>query len=198
MNSEKQQAPRSIAGGAELDAVTWADFVERLRHDCEGEGVAKHFTADAIFEVQARRYVCGIDREYAAETVAVVDAESVYTSPADFYQNELDDEGRARFDAAARDDHDVASFLDLDAYLQWDMIEDEDSVTVTGRSERWEHVCSHFTHAAAEAFIRRKKHDYRDGLRVYVNSSLYCWEFNTIKAAILGGQITFVPKENTK
>ena len=52
---------------------------------------------------------------------------------------------------------------------------------------------SHFTKDAAEAFIRRKKHDYGE-MRVYVESQYYAWEFEAIKAAILDGTLTYTPK----
>ena len=61
--------------------------------------------------------------------------------------------------------------------------------------ERWEFVCQHFTRDAADAFIKRKGHDYREGLRVYVDATSYSWELNTIKAAILDGRIGFIPKD---
>jgi hypothetical protein len=65
--------------------------------------------------------------------------------------------------------------------------------TVTGWEEEWEYVNCHFTYAAAEAFIKRKKHDYRE-LRIYVDSQYWCWEFEAIKAAILNGTLTYTPK----
>ena len=54
-------------------------------------------------------------------------------------------------------------------------------------------MCAHFTQEAADAFIARKKHDFPDGLRVYVDAQTYCWEFNAIKEAILSGRIVFQP-----
>ena len=42
----------SLAVGAPLTQATFADFVERLRHDCVGDGVRDHWTADAFFVVQ--------------------------------------------------------------------------------------------------------------------------------------------------
>ncbi|MNN73478.1 hypothetical protein D3C81_1895980 [compost metagenome] len=52
---------------------------------------------------------------------------------------------------------------------------------------------SHFTKDAAEAFIRRKKHDYGE-MRVYVESQYYALEFEAIKSAILDGTLTYTPK----
>jgi hypothetical protein len=179
----------SIATGAPLNADTWADFVQRLRHDCVGEGVRDHYTADAIFLVQARRYTYGIDNDYGGETVACVE-DSIYTSPSDFYERELDDNGRRSLDAEATE-HGSPNFLSLSTWMQWELIGVLDGVTVTGRRSYWQYVCAHFTKDAAEAFIRRKAHDYSDGLRVYVEAQSYSWEYNAIKAAILDGRLTF-------
>jgi hypothetical protein len=77
---------------------------------------------------------------------------------------------------------------------QWYVLAELPEHTVTGWDDRWEYVNAHFTHAAAEAFIKRKKHDYRDGMRVYVESQYYAWEFEAIKAAILDGTLTYTPK----
>ena len=76
---------------------------------------------------------------------------------------------------------------------QWYVLGELEDHTVTGWDDRWEYVNAHFTHAAAEVFIKRKKHDYRKGLRVYVDASTYSWELNTIKASILDGRIGLLP-----
>lgn len=60
---------------------------------------------------------------------------------------------------------------------QWHILGQRENHTVTGWDERWECVNAHFTKDAAEAFIKRKKHDYGKGMRVYVNSQYYAWEF---------------------
>lgn len=181
--------PKSIATGAPLDAETWADFVRRLRHDCVGEGVRDHYTADAIFIVQARRYTYGIDVDYGGHKVACVE-ESVYTTPREFYEKELDDAARASLDAKATEAGRL-NFFDVSEWGQWELIDDMDGVTVLGRVERWDYVCAHFTKAAADAFIKRKAHDYREGLRVYVEAQSYSWEYNAIKEAILAGRLVF-------
>lgn len=38
----------SIASGNKLTPETFADFVQRLKYHCQGEGVSDHCTADAI------------------------------------------------------------------------------------------------------------------------------------------------------
>ena len=84
----------------------------------------------------------------------------------------------------------------MDESDQWDLLADLPDHTVTGWDDRWEYVCSHLTQDAADAFIARKKHDYREGLRVCVEAQTYCWEFNAIKQAILDGQLVFQPTKN--
>lgn len=184
---DKTSANQSLATGGKLTKDTWADFVARLNHDCNGEGVSRHHTADAIFVVQAKRYTYGIDTDYGAETVICID-ESVYLSPKEFYENGLDEDERKSLDDQVQSEFDV-NFLKLDESEQYRKLAQFNGVTVTGRAERWECVSSHFTRDAADAFIARKAHDYRDGLRVYVEAQTYSWEYNTIKQAIMDGRL---------
>lgn len=179
----------SLATGAEINPATWADFVARLHHDCVGDGARDHCTADAIFIVQAKRHIFGIDRDYTDRWAVIVDDKHWETPGA--YHAELSDEGKANLDRIALF-HCESSFLEVDQRQQWSILEDLPDHTVTGMGDRWEYVCSHFTKDAAEAFIRRKKHDYRDGIRVYVDAQVHCWEFSAIKEAILSGRLAFV------
>jgi len=179
----------SLATGSELNQATFDDFVQRLRHHVRGEGVDWHHTADALFTVQARKIIFGIDRDYTDKTAVSIE-DSMYFSPQEYWDDA--DEGlRARLDAIAHD-VDEMPFLTLETYEQWDILADLENHTVSGWDERWEIVNSHFTKEAAEAFIKRKRHDYRDGLRVYVEAQVYCWEFNQIVTGLMGVQIKFV------
>jgi hypothetical protein len=182
----------SLATGAELDEQTFADFVQRLRYHVQGEGVRDHVTADALFTVQARRIIFGIDRDYT-DKIAVAIEDSMYFSPQEYWDN-CDDDFRAHLDELANEDHD-GPFLQLDSCDQWEILGALDDHTVSGWDEQWEHVNSHFTKEAAEAFIRRKKHDYRDGLRVYVDAQVYCWEFNAIIDGLLSGKIVLADQD---
>jgi hypothetical protein len=178
----------SIATCAELTYDTFADFVRRLRHHVRGEGVSWHGTADPLFTVQARRIIYGIDRDYTDKVAVCVD-DSSWFSPQEYW-DDADEDMRARLDACALDTDD-GTFLEMDERDQWDALAELDDHTVTGWDETWEYVNSHFTKEAAEAFIARKKHDYRHGLRVYVDAQVYCWEFNAIIKGLLDGQIVF-------
>lgn len=184
--SEQEQIILSLARGAELNAETWADFVGRLRHDCIGDGVRDHCTADAIFIVQARRLIYGIDRDYTDKLVVCCE-DSEWFSPKEYW-DDLCDESKDALNEKVQE-QDGCNFLDLTEDDQWEVLDNLDDHTVTGWDDRWEYVNSHFTKDAAEAFIRRKKHDYRKGLRVYVDAQSYCWEFNAIKDAILQGRL---------
>ena len=182
----------SIATGAKLDQATFSDFVQRLRHHVRGEGVDWHYTAYALFTVQKREIIFGIDRAYADKTAVAVE-DSMYFSPKEYWDE--NDGMRERLDAAAHK-VDELPFLALEEYEQWDILGDLPDHTVSGWDERWDYVNSHFTKEAAEAFIARKKHNYRRGLRVYVEAQVYCWEFNAIISGLMSGSIVFKERSN--
>lgn len=188
MNEQK-----SLALGAPLTPETFADFVQRLRHDCDGDGVKDHGTADAIFTVQAKRRVTGLDLDNVDNWLIHFDG-CEWTSPLDYW-DDLDKEGQEALDADVREKHDY-SFLELDLRDQFEFLGGLQDHTLTGFQEVWEHVNSHFTLDAAEAFIKRKKHDYRRGLRVYVEAQTYCWEFNAIKQALMDGQLVLKDQQD--
>ena len=176
----------SLATGANLTPESWADFVERLTHDCRGEGVGDHCTKDAIFIVQAKRYAYGIDKDYDPELVIICE-DLVWTSPSSYW-NDCGDGIKSVLNSAAKK-LGCNGFMSLEECNQFDILDNLEYHRVVGRSESWEYVCAHFTKDAADAFIKRKSHDYRDGLRVYVDSQYYSWEFNAIKNAIMDGRL---------
>lgn len=180
----------SIATGAVLNSQSFSDFVARLKYHCRGDGVNDHCTADALFVVQERRRVIGIDREYTDNLVAYSsDGEVEYYSPEDYFSS------LSHVEKVALNKHCVekegGKFKSLKPFQQWEIMDGYNELQVAGFHEYWEYVNSHFTKEAAESFIRRKKHDYRDGLRIYVEAQSYCWEFNAVKEAIMNGQIVF-------
>lgn len=182
----------SLATGAPLTPETWIDFVTRLRHDCVGEGVERHSTRDALFTVEQRKIDTGIDLDCASDRLIYCD-DSTWANPA-AYLADCDEDEIANLNALAQaDDH--PSFAEAPESDQWDILENLDGHGVTGWAERWEYVNAHLTRDAADAFIKRKKHDYPKGVRVYVESQYYALEFNTIKEAILSGRLVFSDKE---
>lgn len=189
--SEQMEASPSLAKGDRMSPEAWADFVSRLRHDCVGEGVDDHCTAEAMFVVQARRIVYGLDSDYADKRVIVSD-DSEWFSVQDYW-DECEDQQQVDLNAKAQEEAEC-DFLELDEMDQWEMLGELEDHQLVYWDERWEYVNSHFTKDAAEAFINRKAHDYRKGLRVYAEAQIYCWEYNTIKAAILSGELTYTPK----
>ncbi|AYN94381.1 hypothetical protein EAW52_10625 [Pseudomonas sp. LTJR-52] len=173
----------------QLTPETWNDFVKRLRHDCVGAGVKEHYTADAIFKVEAKRTTYGIDPDYGCTRVVLWE-ESEWFSPQEYW-NDAEEDMQENLDRIAMEQGEC-KFLELSEYDQWEILAELEDHTVTGCNDHWEYVNSHFTKAAAEAFIKRKKHDYPKGLRVYVDAQSYCWEYNTIKEAILSGKLQYV------
>lgn len=191
MSAQEQEKP-TLARGGELTADTWADFVARLRHDCVGAGVRDHCTADAIFIVEARRLIYGIDSDYTDNRV-VTREDYEWFSPQEYW-DDCDEDEQANLSEAAQESG-GCDFLELSEDDQWELLAELEEHTVTGWDERWDYVNSHFTKDAAEAFIRRKKHDYPKGLRVYVDAQTYCWEYNAIKQAILDGRLVLAGGE---
>jgi hypothetical protein len=178
----------SLATGSALTQETFTDFVERLKYHSKGAGVNDHCTADAIFIVQARRIVSGIDLVYANDKLVYCD-EKQWFSPQEYW-DDCDDDVRDNLDNISAEE-DSCIFLDATEFSQWQILSELEDHTVTGWDESWEYVCAHFTKEAAEAFISRKKHDYRDGIRIYVEAQIHCWEFNAIKNALINGDIVF-------
>lgn len=182
---------QTLATGAALTPESFNDFIQRLLHHCVGEGVNNHHTANALFIVQARRELAGIDRDYTDQWLVYCDDQTWHSPQA--YWDDSDEESQAMLNAKAQEESEV-DFLQLSESDQWEILGNLDDHTVTGWDEQWEYVNAHFTKEAAEAFIKRKAHDYRKGLRVYVEAQLYCWEFNAIKEALLSGQLVLKPE----
>lgn len=181
----------SLATGDELTADTFADFVKRLHHDCVGAGVREHCTADALFTVEARRLVYGLDMDYSDKRVLLDHCnEGEWFSPKEYWGDQ-DYDGRADLNKAMQA-WSSCQFLKADEDDQWYVLGEMEGYAVTGYDERWEYINAHLTNDAAEAFIRRKKHDYSRGMRVYVESQYYAWEFNAIKGALLSGRLQYV------
>lgn len=176
----------SIATGAGLTPESFADFIGRLRYHCKGQGVAEHCTADAIFQVERRELIYGLDTGFTDDRVITCE-DCEWFSPQEYW-DDLDEEGRVELDKAAQEYAD-SDFLALAVHAQWDVLEGLDDHNVYGWAERWTYVNSHFTQEAAEAFIKRKKHDYPKGLRVMVDAQTYCWEWNAVKAALMDGRL---------
>jgi hypothetical protein len=183
----------SLATGAKLDPSTWADFAQRLRYDCVGAGVRDHCTANAIFIVQAKRIIYGIDTDYSDNRVIIVSCDEAEWFTVQEYWDDADGDMRDRLNALAQVKAEK-DFLALDRDEQLEILAELEDHQVVGWDETWEYVNAHFTKDAAEAFIQRKKHDYRKGMRVYVDCQYYTWEFNAIKEAILNGTLTYAPK----
>ena len=185
---EQHKQAQTIAAGGPLNNDTFNDFIKRLRHDVAGERVHDHCTRDAIFTVQRLRRIEGIDLSFEPPRVLTdCDHERRWFSPK-AYWDELDLGSKKALNEEATQAEDQF-FLDMDESEQWDFLADRDYLNVYGYQEEWEHVNSHLTYAAAEAFIKRKGHDYPDGLRIYTNSRVWCPEFTIIIDALLAGQL---------
>lgn len=175
----------SIADGAKLTQETFADFIKRLKYHHRGEGVSRHCTADPIFMVQQQATIYGLDDEYSEAKIVHFD-DCEWSSPQEYW-DDLDAEGQEDLNNFCRGACDT-DFTELDEEAQWEVLADLDGHTVCGIKKVWHYVNAHFTREAAEAFIRRKQHDYPP-LRVYVESMCYGWEYQEIIAALCDGRL---------
>ncbi|MBS0856265.1 MULTISPECIES: hypothetical protein [unclassified Tatumella] len=185
----------SLATRAPLTQETFDDFVNRLRHDVAGKGVERHCTRDAIFNVERLRRVTGIDLSFEPERMLTdEDHEREWFSPKEYW-NSLDLDEKKSLNEECLESND-SFFLDLDEEDQWEFLGDRDYLNLYGYQEEWEYVNSHLTRDAAEAFIKRKAHDYPDGLRVFVDSRVWCWEFTAIVDALINGQLVMAEQKS--
>lgn len=180
----------SIATGAILTPETFEEFKQRLHYDCRGEGVRDHGTANAVFTVQEKRMITGLDAEYGEKLVYDNTGDFMHWFSPQEYWDDLDDEERDELEIHARNlmDDPNCTFIALDVEQQWDVLEDLPTLDVGYYTWQWKYINGHLTKAAAEAFIKRKQHDYGE-LRIFVESSYWCWELNEIRDAILDGRL---------
>lgn len=185
----------TLATGAELTPETFADFITRLKHDVAGKGVERHGTRDAIFNVERLRRVTGIDLSFEPERMITdSDHEREWFSPKEYWDSlNLDEKKCLNEECLESEEH---FFLDLDEDDQWQFLGERDYLSLYGYQEEWEYVNSHLTRDAAEAFIKRKAHDYPDGLRVFVDSRVWSWEFTTVINALIAGKLILKEEEN--
>lgn len=184
---------KSIADGAKLTSETFADFIKRLKHHNQGEGVNWHHTADPIFMVQKHAIIWGLDDDFCdGKFVAFEDGE--WFSPEEYWEH-LNEEGQAKLNDFCIESWDM-EFTELDEDGQWEVLSDQVGHTVSGYKKAWQNINAHLTREAAEAFIRRKQHDYPP-LRVYVESMCHGWEYQEIIQALCDGRLVLSGKAVT-
>lgn len=178
----------------ELTKETFDDFVKRMHHEVRGEGVRNHATDSATFVVQQNSLVTGIDKSYTDNTCLIVD-DSIYFTFQDFLESFDDEEIEELIQEGAPIKSEDGNYLCDRDYDLFEWVEDnkafEWSATHTGYDRKWEYVNHHMTREAANAFIKRKSHDYGE-LRVFVDSAYWSWELKAIMSGILDGKIAFI------
>lgn len=172
--------------GAPLTEELFSEFVERLRHDCVGAGLAEHCTADVAFLVHQKEYIYGIDIEYA-DTLAILCGEAYYHSVLSFmavYHDNCIEE----LQALGQKLHGKA-FEEIDEFEQFLVIGELDGFSVHGYQENWAFVNLHLTQSSADEFVRKHGHKYKGELRVSQESQYRSHEFNAIKNALIKGDL---------
>jgi hypothetical protein len=175
-----------------MDQVEWDSFRDRLRRLHRGDGVSEHGTANPTCAVRHKVRIVGVDAEYAEETVYIDldNANEVYGTIDEFLENLDSDQITAlnhlsvsMFDCGIKDlcEYDLMRVINRKGY----------SLKEVGYIDRWEIVNVHFTAEGAQAFIDRQRHNYNGELGIWINSSIWCDEFNSVIQAILDGQVQF-------
>ena len=177
----------------ELTKDSFNDFIERMHRQVRGDGVNDHCTADATFVVQCKRLISGIDKDYTDNTCLFIDGEPCFDFDG-FICDFDDEEVNELIEQGAPISSNESGFECSDIRELFDWVEDEKgsdwNATHTGYDWKWEYVNHHMTKEAAEAFIKRKSHDYGE-LRVFVDSAYWCWELKAIMNGLLDGKIVF-------
>lgn len=177
--------------------VTWAEFTQQLKNSWENDNAG---TDSPIFVVQSKNIVWGLDP--ASDSVEItnivdVDQESKYKSVEEFFDS-LKAAEKHDLNGLAIDEEDEL-FLDLKASTQFNILSDWNwnghNVHICHGKYFWEDINCHLTRSAAEAFIKRKSHDYGE-LRVFVKSLYWCDEFKNLLNAIINGEVGLTSKED--
>ncbi|WP_151827468.1 ead/Ea22-like family protein [Acinetobacter oleivorans] len=169
---------------------TWAEFTQQLKKSWEKDNAG---TDSPIFVVQANNIVWGLDPTHdSVEITNIVDVnqDSKFKSVEEFFES-LKATDKHDLNGLAIDEEDEL-FLDVKASTQFNILTDWNwnghNVHICHGKYFWEDINCHLTRSAAEAFIKRKSHDYGE-LRVYVKSLYWCEEFKNLLNAIISGEV---------
>lgn len=178
----------SLANGDLLNAETFANFVERLKHDCHGPRFIEHGTGQVIFHVEEKSVVTGIDRELT-ENAAILKDDQIWLD-LDSFLRDACKEDMDRFEALSKHFH-KSSFNDQDKDEKLDIIEQIEGYSVSGFHQLWKTINVHFTHDAAQSYIDKNSSKHKMELRIAEENQYRCDEFNAIKNAILQGKLVY-------
>jgi len=174
---------------------TWAEFTKQLKNSWEKDNAG---TDSPIFVVQAKNIVWGLDPTHDSveiTNIVDVDQDSKYKSVEDFFES-LKASDKHDLNGLAIDEEDEL-FLDVKTSTQINILTDwnERNVHICHGKYFWEDINCHLTRSAAEAFIKRKSHDYGE-LRVFVKSLYWCDEFKNLLNAIISGEVGLTSKDD--
>jgi hypothetical protein len=175
----------------------WAEFTQQLKNSWEKDNAG---TDSPIFVVQAKNIVWGLDPTHDSveiTNIVDVDQDSKYKSVEEFFES-LKATDKHDLNGLAIDEEDEL-FLDVKASTQFKILTDWNwnghNVHICHGKYFWEDINCHLTRSAAEAFIKRKSHDYGE-LRVFVKSLYWCDEFKNLLNAIITGEVGLNSEED--
>ncbi|MES5712049.1 ead/Ea22-like family protein [Acinetobacter baumannii] len=176
---------------------TWAEFTQQLKNSWEQDNAG---TDSPIFVVQEKKIVWGLDpASDSVEVINIVDAdhESTFKTIDDFFESLKATDKHALNGFAIEEEDEL--FLDVKATTQISILSDwyDRNIHICHGKYFWEDVNCHLTRSAADAFIKRKSHDFGE-LRVFVKSLFWCEEFKNLLNAIISGEVglTYIDDDN--
>lgn len=178
---------KSIATGATLTKETFDEFIQRLKYSYSEKGCCA--TSHPVFQVREKYKEWGIGDDYNNDGWAYILDDCQFFSKSEFIQHLSDN-----FDLSSEEAGQLNNLLPDDLLEASKKYVEGGFICNYRIIERV--IGSHFTIEAAEAFIKRKQHDYQK-LFVYVESAYWCWEFKEIVTALLDDRLIYQePKVN--
>jgi hypothetical protein len=133
------------------------EFLREMAHELVTQDNA--YTSMPIPTVQVQHLVTGIDTDYT-ERIGWLDTDT---------GSLVDEDAAARLESKYQKD-----FTEPDGYVR------------TGYQWEWRHLQTFITTKAAEAFIERNRHNYRDGTRTYIDSACRNPEMAEVRRLLSG------------
>lgn len=175
----------------ELTKKNFGTLIKNLKHwNGSDEGINSHGTANPIFDVQEKVKVYGFEQGYSDKHAFIHESTDEHESVKEFLEAFDSDDLKSLCESANLES--VEEFLKVDESMQLHFLKNAGyGLEKVFYKEEWKHVNTHLTREGAEAFIKRKQHDYGE-LRIYVSSLYWCWEFNMIIKGLLSGKISLI------
>ncbi|MBI6883050.1 hypothetical protein [Pseudomonas putida] len=178
----------TLITGAPLNVDTFSDFVGRLKQDCIGEGLAEHCTSDVVFIVKEKEILYGVDTDYT-DNLVIFYEDTKYHSISQLLSDHGDGH-LAKLNEMALGEFQLP-FSEIGERDQFLLAGSLPGFTTHGYSSNWKFLNLHLTQSSADWYIKKHGHKHDGELQVFHESQYRCHEFNTIKEALMNGNLVW-------